>query len=134
LRGIEAELDGGLIGGLPEVGEKVADLLFAGVDDLAGGGGVDGGSHTLTKLLEAAPQLLEKGVGGQEGFGGHGLLLGGGATGGCARPPQPSFSLNVGAPERFAIAPGEAWGRGRRCNDYDSETFRRNPAGPNPAR
>ena len=35
---------------------------------------------------------------------------------------------------RAAIAPGEAWGRGMRCNDYDSETFRRNPAGPNPAR
>ena len=32
------------------------------------------------------------------------------------------------------IAPGEAWGRGMRCNGCNSETFRRNPAGPNPAR
>ena len=37
-------------------------------------------------------------------------------------------------PEGFAIAPGEAWGRRRRCNDYNSETFRRNPAGANPVR
>jgi hypothetical protein len=81
LRGIEAELEGGLIGGLPKLGEEVADLLLAGVDDRPGGGSVDGGSHPLTKLLEAAPQLLEEGVGGQEGFGGHGLLRCGGATG-----------------------------------------------------
>jgi hypothetical protein len=81
LRGIEAELDGGLIGGLPEVGEEVADLLFTGVDDLAGRGGVDGGSHTLTKLLEAATQLLQEGVGRQGGFGGHDLLLRDGAIG-----------------------------------------------------
>src|SRR6266540_3092938 len=26
------------------------------------------------------------------------------------------------------IAPGKAWGRGMRCNDYNSETFRWNPA------
>jgi len=32
------------------------------------------------------------------------------------------------------IAPGKAWGRGMRCNDYNSETFRWNPAGPNPVR
>jgi hypothetical protein len=75
LRGIEAELDGGLKGGSPEVGEEVADLLLAGIDDLAGGGGVDGGRHVLTELLEAATQLLQEGVGGQGGFGGHGLLL-----------------------------------------------------------
>ena len=57
MRGIEAELDGGLIGGLSEVGEEVADFLLASIDDLASGGGVDGGSHTLTKLLEAATHL-----------------------------------------------------------------------------
>ena len=32
------------------------------------------------------------------------------------------------------IAPGKAWERGMRCNDYNAETFLRNPAGPNPAR
>jgi hypothetical protein len=81
LRGIEAELDGGLIGGLSEVGEEVADFLLASIDDLAGGGGVDGGSHTLTKLLEAATHLLQEGVGGQGGFGGHERLLSGKETG-----------------------------------------------------
>ena len=33
----EADLPGSLIGGSAEVGEEVADLLFAGVDDLASG-------------------------------------------------------------------------------------------------
>ena len=74
MRGVEAELDGGLVGGPPEVGEEVADLLLAGVDDRPGGGGVDSGGHTLTKLLEAAAQLLQESVGGQSGFGGHALL------------------------------------------------------------
>ena len=58
MRGVEAELDGGLVGGLSEVGEEVADLLLAGVDDRPGGGGVDGGGNALTELLEAAAQLL----------------------------------------------------------------------------
>lgn len=75
MRGIEAELDGGLKGGLPEVGEEVADLLLTSVDDRPSGGSVDGGSHTLTKLLEAAAQLFQEGVGGQGGFGRHEILL-----------------------------------------------------------
>lgn len=54
MRGIEAELDGGLVGGLSELSEEVADLLLAGVDDLASGSPVDSGGHILTKLLEAA--------------------------------------------------------------------------------
>jgi hypothetical protein len=95
LRGIEAELDGGLKGGLSEVGEEVADFLLASIDDRPDGGSVDGGSHTLTKLLEAAAQLFQEGVGGQGGFGGHELLLGGGANGGRARTPQPRFPLNA---------------------------------------
>jgi len=68
-------LDGDLIGDLPEVGEEVADLLLAGVDDRSGGGPVDGGSHPLAKLLEAAAQQVQEGVGGQGGFGRHELLL-----------------------------------------------------------
>ena len=47
MRGVEAELDCGLVGGSPEVGEEVANLLLAGVDDLAGGCAVDGGGHAL---------------------------------------------------------------------------------------
>jgi hypothetical protein len=77
LRGIEAELHGGLVGGLPEVSEEVSDLLLGGVDDLAGGGLVDGGGHVLTELLEAAAQLFQKGGGRSGRFSGHGLLLGG---------------------------------------------------------
>jgi hypothetical protein len=75
LRGIEAELDGGPEGGLPEVGEEVADLLLASVDDRPSGGSVDGGSHTLTKSLEATSQLFQEGVGGQGGFERHEILL-----------------------------------------------------------
>jgi hypothetical protein len=55
LRGIESELHGGLIGGLAEVGEQIADFLLAGVDDLAGGSLVDGRGDILTKLLELTP-------------------------------------------------------------------------------
>jgi hypothetical protein len=102
LRGVEAELDGGLEGGLSEVGEEVANLLLAGVDDLTGGGTVDGCGYPLTKLLEAATQQVHEGVGGQGRFGGHGLLLLHKANGYRARLRRPSFPLNLGAPERFA--------------------------------
>jgi hypothetical protein len=77
LRGIEAELDGGLIGGLPEVSEEVPDLLLRSVDDVTDGGLVDGGGHILTELLEAATQLFQEGGGGNGRFEGHELLLGG---------------------------------------------------------
>src|SRR3954453_10211972 len=62
LRGVGAELDGGLIGGLAEVGEEVADLLLTGIDDLSSGRLVDGGGHVVTELLEAAAQLFQQGV------------------------------------------------------------------------
>src|SRR4051812_29301131 len=71
LRGVGAELQGGLVSGLAEVREEVADLLLAGVNDLASGGTVDGGSHVLTQLLEAAAQLVQQGVCRQGGFGRH---------------------------------------------------------------
>ena len=75
LRGVEAELDGGLERGKSEVGEEVADLLLAGVDDLAGGGVIDGGGHILTESLEVAAKLIQEGTGGDGWFSGHRLLL-----------------------------------------------------------
>ena len=63
LRGIEAELDGGLIGGLSEVGQEVTDFVLAGVDHLSRGGVVDGGGDLATETLEAAAELLQEGVG-----------------------------------------------------------------------
>src|ERR1700690_3685634 len=62
LGGVGAELDGGLIGGVAEGSEEVADPFLAAVDDLAGRSGVDGVGHILTKLLEAAPQLIQQDV------------------------------------------------------------------------
>jgi hypothetical protein len=59
LRGVGAELDGSLKGGLAEDSEKVADLLLAVVDDLTGGSCVDGSRHILAKLLETATQLIQ---------------------------------------------------------------------------
>jgi len=101
LRGVGAELYGGLVSGLAEVGEEVADPFLAGVDDLARGGAVDGGGHVVTELLEAAAQLLQQGVGRQGGFGSHEFLQGGQTNRHCSAA-QLSFPLNVGAPERFA--------------------------------
>src|SRR3954467_12273976 len=72
LRGVGAELDGGLIGDLSEVREQVADLLLAGVDDVAGRGRVDGSGHVLAQLLEMPAQLIQEGVGGKGRFEGHG--------------------------------------------------------------
>jgi hypothetical protein len=65
LRGVGAELDGGLEGGPAEVREQVPHLLLAGVDDVTGGGGVDGISDVLAEALEADPQLIQQGVGGE---------------------------------------------------------------------
>lgn len=71
MRGVGAELDRGLIGGLSEVRQKVADLLLAGIDDLTGGRLVDGGGHLLTQVLEASTQLFQKDVRRQGRFGRH---------------------------------------------------------------
>src|SRR5580692_1491312 len=75
LRGVGAELHGGLVGGPSEVGEEVADFLLAGVDDLAGRGGIDGRGDVLTKLLKATAQLFQQSVRRQGRFGGHACLL-----------------------------------------------------------
>jgi hypothetical protein len=98
LRGIEAELDGGLKGKQSEVSEQVADLLLAGVDDRPGGSGVDGGGHLQTKLFKVVEQLTRKGVRGHGRFGRHELLLVGRQAG---RVPGllTAVPLNVGAPE-----------------------------------
>ncbi len=80
MRGVEAELDGGLVGVVSEDGEQVADLLLAGVDVLAGGGTVDGVGDVLAELLELAAELLEERLGRELGLGVHGCLLAG--TGG----------------------------------------------------
>lgn len=77
MRGVGAELQGGLVGGRPEVSEEVADLLLAAVDDGPGRGLVDGGGHVPAKLLEALTQLVTKGIGRQGRFGRHGVLLAG---------------------------------------------------------
>ena len=63
MRGVGAELEGGLVGGRPEVSEEVADLLLAAVDDGPGRGVVDGGSHVPTEFLEALAQLVTKVIG-----------------------------------------------------------------------
>ena len=73
MRGIGAELQGGLVGGLAEVRKEVADLLLAGVDDLAGGSTVDGGGHVPAQLLEAALQLSQQSVRRQGRFASHGF-------------------------------------------------------------
>jgi len=52
LGGFQAELDGGLVGVLPEAGEQIADLLLALGDDAAGCGGVDGSRNIPAELLE----------------------------------------------------------------------------------
>src|SRR6476646_7680547 len=76
LLGPEAELDGGLVGGLAEAGQEIADLLLAGVDDLAGWGVVDGLGHPPAEPLEVLAQVLDEGVGGDVRWALHGWSLG----------------------------------------------------------
>jgi hypothetical protein len=76
LRGVEAELHGGLVGSLSQVREEVADFLLAGVDDLAGRGLVDGVGDLLAKVLELAAELVQEVGGRQLGLGVHGGLGG----------------------------------------------------------
>src|SRR3954464_5266034 len=60
----EAELDSGLVGGLAESGQEIANLLLAGVDGLPGWRLVDGLGHPPAELLEPAAQLLDQDLGG----------------------------------------------------------------------
>src|SRR3954465_3687730 len=76
LLGPEAELDGGLVGGLAEAGQEIANLLLAGVDDLAGWRVVDGLGHPPAEQLELLAELLHEGLGGDLRWAIHGLFLG----------------------------------------------------------
>ncbi len=58
--GVEAELHGGLVGGLSQVGEEVTNLLLTGVENLAGGGLVDGVGDLLAEVLELAAELVQQ--------------------------------------------------------------------------
>lgn len=89
MRGLESKLEGSLIRGLPEVRKQVADLLLAGIENLASGGGVDRVRHVLTEFLEAAAQLVEKVLGGKLGVGLHRRVSQGEGLRWLAVPRQP---------------------------------------------
>ncbi len=62
MRGVEAELNGGLIGGLPEVSEEVTNGFFTVVEDVAGGGAVHGRGDVVTELFKLVAEGGEKSV------------------------------------------------------------------------
>ena len=74
MRGVGAELEGGLIGGRAEVRQEVTDFFLAGIDDLTGWCLVDGVGDIPTQFLEAVTELLQKSVGGHGRFSRHGRL------------------------------------------------------------
>src|SRR5262245_63834590 len=76
LRGVDLHLQGGLVGVAAEVGEEVADLLLAEVDDLSLGGLVDGIGDALAQALEAVAQGLDEGTWVDLGQGAHQRLRG----------------------------------------------------------
>jgi hypothetical protein len=101
LLGLEAELHGGLVGASAEASEQVADLLLAGVDDLAGRGLVDGVGDAPAELLELLAQLLQEGLGrdlrlaicgGNLRLAVHGFVLGLGLTYGDGLPRPPPLT------------------------------------------
>src|SRR5262249_24213676 len=96
LGGLQAELDGGLVGALAEAGQQVADLLLAVGDDAAGGGLVDGGGDVAAELLEVAAQQGGKFLGRGLGLGVHwapGKL--GRGLGPPSAPSQPITSRKI---------------------------------------
>src|SRR3954466_11671368 len=106
LLGLEAELDGGLVGGLAEAGQEAANLLLAGVDNLAGWRVVDGIGHPPAEVLELLAQLLHEGFGGDLGWAIHGWFLGAGRTE-ANGPPRPLavHRHKIHLPGRFATPP-----------------------------
>src|SRR3954469_16677873 len=100
LPGPGAELDGGLVGGLAEAGQEIADLLLAGVDDPAGWGLVDGIGHPPAELLELGAELLDEGLGGDLRWIIHGWFLGVGSAEANASPgPSAVHRLRYALPE-----------------------------------
>lgn len=75
MRGVGAELESDLVSGQSKVGEEVANLLLAGVDNLPGGCLVDSGGNISAELLEADAELLVEGIRRHRGVAGHWLLL-----------------------------------------------------------
>jgi hypothetical protein len=72
LRGIDAELEGGLEGSLAEVREEVADRPLGLVDNVARLSAVDGGGDVDAELLEAVAEECAEVGGGKFGLGVHG--------------------------------------------------------------
>src|SRR4051812_23954805 len=113
LLGLEAELDGGLVGGLAEAGQEIADLLLAGVDDPAGWGLVDGIGHPPAELLELGAELLDEGLGGDLRWIIHGWFLGVGSAEANASPgPSAVHRLRYALPEDLPRPYGHSCHRG----------------------
>src|SRR5439155_2636749 len=66
-RGIDTQLEGGLVDRLAEVAQEVADGLLAVADDVAGGGAADGIGHVTAEELELVLEGLGQGLGGNGG-------------------------------------------------------------------
>lgn len=81
MRGVESGLDGSLVDVLAEVGQEVADLVLAGVDDVSRGSLVDGVGDLLAETFEAVAQLFTEVVGAELGLGIHDRLHKGEACG-----------------------------------------------------
>src|SRR3954449_5397175 len=111
LLGLEAELNSGLVGGLAEARQEIANLLLAGVDDVAGRSLVDGIGHPPAKPLELLTQLLHKGLGGDVRLVIHGVFLGAclAESNGPSGPGPGLVTARIRPPGRFATPRG---GRG----------------------
>src|SRR6266536_2106846 len=109
-RGINLELQGGLVGVTAEVGEEVANLLLTGVDNVAGRGLVDGVGDTTAEFLEAAAQALQEGVGGNGWQGVH-------RGSGCYMKEKrlSELTVSIGNARKICRAPSPL-GLSRRCS------------------
>jgi hypothetical protein len=67
LRGIDFQLQGGLVNLEPEVGEEVTHGLLAVLQDLPGGRVVDGVGDSTTEFLEALAEGGGEGLGSDRG-------------------------------------------------------------------
>src|SRR5205807_1496238 len=99
-RGINLQLQSGLVGVAAEVGEEVADLLLAGVEDVAGGSLVDGVGDATAEFLKAAAEALQEGVGGN---GRQGVHRGSRCWGKEKRVP--GLTVSIGNARKFCRAP-----------------------------